>query len=173
MSNLDRNEHGLLFTNGIGIGSLGSLIPLYSSPLCPQTPSALRERMANDYDHLQHLTNSNLSSGPVSWAMVPKSCGPESLGLPGSGPQNSHVAWLGGGHSLTRRRSNIEMAVSLSNLSSHQHTMNAEASGIVDELRIRGIGSSTGAASQMNLDILNQTDSVSPIAISDDERPPP
>ncbi|CAH7684102.1 hypothetical protein PPACK8108_LOCUS18092 [Phakopsora pachyrhizi] len=129
MSNLDRNEHGLLFTNGIGIGSLGSLIPLYSSPLCPQTPSALRERMANDYDHLQHLTNSNLS--------------------------------------------NIEKAVSLSNLSSHRHTMNAEASGIVGELRIRGIGSSTGAASQMNLDIPNQTDSVSPIDISDDERPPP
>ncbi|KAI8449535.1 hypothetical protein BY996DRAFT_6418363 [Phakopsora pachyrhizi] len=136
MSNLDRNEHGLLFTNGIGIGSLGSLIPLYSSPLCPQTPSALRERMANDYDHLQHLTNSNLSSGPFSWAMVPKSCGPESLGLPGSGPQN-------------------------------------KASGIVDELRIRGIGSSTGASSQMNLDIPNQTNSVSPIDISDDERPPP
>ncbi|CAH7682009.1 hypothetical protein PPACK8108_LOCUS14701 [Phakopsora pachyrhizi] len=117
MSNLDCNEYGLLFTNGIGIGSLGSLIPLYSSPLCPQTPSALRERMANDYDHLQHLTDSNLSSGPVSWAMVPKSCGPESLGLPGSGPQNSHVAWLGGGHSLTRRRSNIEMAM----MKDHHH----------------------------------------------------
>ncbi|KAI8444878.1 hypothetical protein BY996DRAFT_6425112 [Phakopsora pachyrhizi] len=173
MSNLDCNEHGFLFTNGIGIGSLGSLIPLYSSPLRPQTPSSLRERMANDYDHLQHLTNSTLSSGPVSWEMVPKSCGPESLGLPGSGPQNSHVAQLGGGHLLTRRRSNIEMAVSLSNLSSHQHTMNAEASGIVGELRIRGIGSSTGAASQMNLDIPNKTDSVSPIDISDDERPPP
>ncbi|KAI8451231.1 hypothetical protein BY996DRAFT_6490109 [Phakopsora pachyrhizi] len=125
MSNLDCNEHGLLFTNGIGIGILGSLIPLYSSPLCPQTPSALRERMANDYDHLQHLTNSNLSSGPVSWAMDLRK-----------------VMWL-------------------------------EASGIVGELRIKGIGSSTGAASQMNLDIPNQTDSVSPIDISDDERPPP
>ncbi|CAH7682609.1 hypothetical protein PPACK8108_LOCUS15600 [Phakopsora pachyrhizi] len=107
MSNLDHNEDGLLLANGNGIGSLRSHIPLYSSPLRPQTPSALRERIANDHDHLQHFTNSTLSFGQVSWEKVPKSCGPESLGLPGSGPQNSYEAWLGGGCLLTRRRSNI------------------------------------------------------------------
>ncbi|CAH7690086.1 expressed protein [Phakopsora pachyrhizi] len=173
MSNHDRNEDGLLLTNGNGIGGLRSPIPLYSSPLRPRTPSALRERMTNDHDYLHHVTNSTPSSGRVSRAMAPESRGPESLGLSGSGPQTSHEARLGGGHSLTRRRSDIEMAVSLSNLSSHRHTMNAEASGTVDELRIRGIGSSTGAASRMNLDIPDRTDSVSPIDISDDERPPP
>ncbi|CAH7686329.1 hypothetical protein PPACK8108_LOCUS20967 [Phakopsora pachyrhizi] len=88
MSNLDHNEDGLLLANGNGI-----------------TPSALRERIANDHDHLQHITNSTLSFGQVSWE---------------KGLKTKEEQYLDG------------------------------TSGIVDELKIRGFGSSTGAASQMN-----------------------
>ncbi|CAH7667570.1 hypothetical protein PPACK8108_LOCUS1976 [Phakopsora pachyrhizi] len=103
MPNLDHNEDGLL------------------------------KRMANDHDHLQHITNSTPSFGQRYPKVV---------------DQSLWDCWV---QDLKTKE---------------EKYLDGKVSGIVDELKIRGIG-------QMNLDIPNQTDSVSPIDISDDERPPP
>ncbi|KAA1077128.1 SCF ubiquitin ligase complex subunit [Puccinia graminis f. sp. tritici] len=171
---------------------LRSPIPLYGVPNTRLPPFGLRERSLAEHNQL----NGASTSTPSSRTSRAVNAGPERVGAmvtPEGGTQQygqnrgptGHDSLRIPNHSITRRRSDVDMASGAGSVSARRHLGHHDTSppgsavdpddfsGSANPSRMAiGLGPRT-RSNGINLNVPDRTDSVSPIEISDDERPPP
>ncbi|WAQ84829.1 hypothetical protein PtA15_5A402 [Puccinia triticina] len=172
---------------------LRSPIPLYGIPGARRPPFGLRERSLAEHNQLNGAGSSTATSR-VSRAA---NAGPERAGglvTPDGGLQQYGPTRGGTGHeslripahSITRRRSDVDMASGAGSASARRllgHRDTSPPGSAVDPDDFAGSSANPARSAiglgprtrsnGVNLDVPDRTDSVSPIEISDDERPPP
>ncbi|PLW37961.1 hypothetical protein PCASD_10040 [Puccinia coronata f. sp. avenae] len=170
---------------------LRSPIPLYAAGGSRLAPFGIRERTLAEHNQL----SGNRASTPSTRASRTAGDGVGDIVTPGGHGQNNGT---GGGahdslriptaqHPITRRRSDVDMANGAGAGSSRRHLgHDSSPPGSAADADDFAAGNIGGTASRLaigmghrtrsngvNLDVPDRTESVSPIEISDDERPPP